>query len=83
MDKPASRFGIKGLLGIIGEASFFTHAFEEKRLKNKEYNILEARAYYMAIKEYFSIVPQPVIIKFHRSIFLHSPYYKRPKEWIL
>ena len=31
-----------GIPGVIGEASFFTHRAEEKRLKTKVYNALEA-----------------------------------------
>jgi N-acetylmuramoyl-L-alanine amidase len=53
-----------GIPGIIGEASFFTHPAEEKRLKSKIYNNLEAQAYFMALEEYFSIAPQPIVKKF-------------------
>lgn len=53
-----------GIPGIIGEASFFTHHTEEKRLKTKAYNNLEAQAYYLALEDYFSAAPQPIIQKF-------------------
>lgn len=38
--------------GIISEASFFTHPPEEKRLKEPDYNRMEARAYARAILAY-------------------------------
>ena len=53
-----------GIPGIIGEASFFTNPAEEKRLKSGTYNNLEAQAYYMALENYFSMEPLPVIEKF-------------------
>lgn len=49
-----------GIPGVIGEASFFTHPIEEKRLKIKEYNTLEARAYFIALEEFFSSKTLPI-----------------------
>lgn len=43
-----------GIPGVIGEASFFSNPLEEQRLKNVEYNRKEARAYFLALKDYFS-----------------------------
>jgi len=53
-----------GIPGIIGEASFFTHPAEENKLKTKDYNILEARAYCEAIEEFFSTGARPIKKKF-------------------
>jgi len=39
--------------GIIGEAGFFTHPAGENRLKDKDYNQLEAGVYYKAILDYY------------------------------
>jgi N-acetylmuramoyl-L-alanine amidase len=61
-----------GIPGIIGEASFFTHPAEETRLKTKEYNVLEARAYYEALEEFFSKEPYPIRKKF--SIIQIPPF---------
>ena len=49
-----------GIPGIIGEASFFTHPPEEERLKIKEYNDLEAFAYYSALADFFKTQPFPI-----------------------
>jgi N-acetylmuramoyl-L-alanine amidase len=43
-----------GIPGVIGEASFFTNPDEEERLRNLEYNRLEAEAYAAALTEFFS-----------------------------
>jgi len=43
-----------GLPGIIGEASFFSNPAEEERLKSRNYNKLEAQAYFEALEEFFS-----------------------------
>ena len=58
-----------GIPGIIGEASFFTNPEEEARLKNDEYNFREARAYYLALKEFFS-EPVPEILSVYSKIKL-------------
>jgi len=46
-----------GIPGVIGEASFFTNPSEEARLKQADYNRLEARAYLMALEDFFSRPP--------------------------
>lgn len=43
-----------GIPGIIVEASFFTNRDEESRLKDSSYNLLEAKALYESIVEFFS-----------------------------
>ena len=43
-----------GIPGVIGEASFFSNAEEEERLKRSEANRAEARAYLAALEEFFS-----------------------------
>jgi len=43
-----------GIPGVIGEASFFSNAKEEIRLKNEDYNKKEALAYLRTLKEFFS-----------------------------
>jgi N-acetylmuramoyl-L-alanine amidase len=53
-----------GIPGVIGEASFFTNPDEEERLKQEEYNQLEAQAYFIALQEYFASPPQPVERKY-------------------
>lgn len=52
--------GTYGIPGIIAEASFFTHPEEEDRLKLSAYNKREARAYFEAIADFFSM-PVPVV----------------------
>lgn len=61
-----------GIPGIIGEASFFTNSAEEQRLKNEAYNKKEARAYFLALQEYFQQSPPPVIEK--NSIVTVPPF---------
>lgn len=53
-----------GIPGVIGEASFFTNALEERRLKDGDYNQREAEAYYYALKEYFKYKSQPILEKY-------------------
>lgn len=53
-----------GIPGVIGEASFFTNAKEEERLKSDEYNQKEAEAYYNALMEYFKYKAQPILEKY-------------------
>lgn len=42
-----------GIPGIIGEASFFTNPDEEIRLRNSDYNRIEAQAYAEALESFF------------------------------
>jgi N-acetylmuramoyl-L-alanine amidase len=50
-----------GIPGVIAEASFFTNAAEEKRLKRKKYNRREAQAYVAALEVFFK-EPAPAIL---------------------
>lgn len=50
-----------GIPGIIAEASFFTNAGEEKRLKSKKYNQKEAAAFVKALEYFFSTRYPPVL----------------------
>ena len=43
-----------GIPGVIAEASFFTNAAEEQRLKKKKYNRREAQAYVEALEVFFT-----------------------------
>ncbi|WP_276499222.1 N-acetylmuramoyl-L-alanine amidase family protein [Pontibacter litorisediminis] len=43
-----------GIPGAIAEASFFTNAAEERRLKKRKYNRREAQAYVAALEAFFS-----------------------------
>ena len=52
-----------GIPAIISEASFFTNPAEEQRLKDPEYNMLEAHALYDAIVAFFSERRQPIRTK--------------------
>lgn len=49
-----------GIPAIISEASFFTNPAEEQRLKDPEYNMLEAQALYDAIVAFFSERQPPI-----------------------
>ena len=53
-----------GIPGVIGEASFFSNAPEEKRLKNYDYNHKEAEAYAKALEEFFSQKSRPILPKY-------------------
>jgi len=53
-----------GIPGVIGEASFFSCPGEEERLKNPEYNRLEAEACLLALEDFFSLPRQPILDKF-------------------
>ncbi|MDO1445299.1 N-acetylmuramoyl-L-alanine amidase [Rhodocytophaga aerolata] len=55
--------GTYGIPGIIAEASFFTNAVEEKRLKSKHHNEKEAQAFVKALEEYFSASHPPIAEK--------------------
>jgi N-acetylmuramoyl-L-alanine amidase len=50
-----------GIPGILGEASFFTNADEEKRLKQTAYNRKEAKAYCQAVIDFFALKPRPLV----------------------
>lgn len=43
-----------GIPGVLAEASFFTNPGEEARLKQENYNSMEAEAYLMALETFFS-----------------------------
>ena len=49
-----------GIPGVIGEASFFTNPVEEQRLREPEHNLREARAYLLALQDFFSEPVPPV-----------------------
>ena len=49
-----------GIPAVLGEASFFTNPSEETRLKQEDYNSLEATAYLKALELFFN-KPIPVI----------------------
>ncbi|TFG96427.1 MAG: N-acetylmuramoyl-L-alanine amidase, partial [Calditrichales bacterium] len=61
-----------GLPGVIGEASFFSNPSEEQRLKQNDYNDLEAMAYLRGLEEYFSAAPLPVLEK--NSLVTIAPF---------
>ena len=42
-----------GIPAVLGEASFFTNPSEEARLKQEDYNSLEATAYFKALELFF------------------------------
>lgn len=50
-----------GIPGVVAEASFFTNAEEESRLKQAEYNQQEALGYLAALEDFFS-KPVPQIL---------------------
>jgi len=52
-----------GIPSVIGEASFFTNAEEEERLRNEEYNRREAEAYVAALASFFSHPTPPILDK--------------------
>lgn len=53
-----------GVPGVIGEASFFSCPREEERLKDPEYNRLEAEAYLLALEDFFSLPKEQILGKF-------------------
>jgi N-acetylmuramoyl-L-alanine amidase len=53
-----------GIPGVIGEASFFSHAEEEARLKQEYYNRREALAYLQALEQYFAEPNLAIIEKY-------------------
>ncbi len=55
--------GTYGMPAVIGEATFFTHPKEEKRLKKQAYNRKEAVAYLEAIRAFFSEDLPPILEK--------------------
>jgi N-acetylmuramoyl-L-alanine amidase len=52
-----------GIPGVIGEASFFTNADEEERLRGSDYNRQEAEAYVAALADFFSQPVPPILDK--------------------
>jgi N-acetylmuramoyl-L-alanine amidase len=52
-----------GIPGVIGEASFFTNADEEERLRSADYNRREAEAYVAALTTFFSHPIPPILDK--------------------
>ena len=52
-----------GIPGVIGEASFFTNADEEERLRTAEHNRREAEAYAAALAGFFSEPIPPILEK--------------------
>ena len=55
--------GTYGIPGVLAEASFFTNAPEESRLKEKEHNLAEAMAFARAIEKFFSKPVPPIHAK--------------------
>lgn len=53
-----------GIPGVIGEASFFSNAEEEARLKDGAYNEREAAAYLAALEKFFSEAERPILDKY-------------------
>lgn len=54
-----------GIPGVIGEASFFSNAEEEQRLKDPAYNRKEAEAYAAALEDFFAAPPPPVLDRYN------------------
>ncbi len=52
-----------GIPAVIGEASFFTNAEEEERLRHAKYNRREAEAYVAALTSFFSRPIPPILDK--------------------
>jgi N-acetylmuramoyl-L-alanine amidase len=50
-----------GIPGVIGEASFFTDPDEEQRLRQASYNLREAEAYLLALRDFFADEAPPVL----------------------
>ncbi|WP_245189656.1 N-acetylmuramoyl-L-alanine amidase [Lunatimonas salinarum] len=65
--------GTYGIPAVIAEASFFSHAPEEDRLKRSAYNKKEANAYLKAISAFFSI-KKPLEIKEKLQPLKLSPF---------
>ncbi len=61
-----------GIPGVIVEASFFTNREEEERLKDTSYNLLEAKALYESILEFFS--EEIPVVKEKNSIVNIDPF---------
>lgn len=53
-----------GIPGVIGEASFFSNAEEEQRLKDPAYNRKEAEAYVAALEDFFARPAPPIAEKY-------------------
>lgn len=52
-----------GIPGVLAEASFFTNADEESRLKQTQYNQQEALAYVSALEDFFSASIPKILAK--------------------
>lgn len=61
-----------GIPGVVAEASFFTNADEESRLKQADYNQQEALGYLAALEDFFSR-PVPQILE-KNSLALVKPF---------
>ncbi|MGM0505684.1 MAG: N-acetylmuramoyl-L-alanine amidase [Bacteroidota bacterium] len=64
----------EGIPGIIAEASFFTHPPEEKRLKDSDYNRLEAQAYARAILAFREWVDRDGVARQETGLEEISPF---------
>lgn len=53
-----------GIPALLAEASFFTNAAEERRLKTRKHNHNEATAYMIALEKFFSEQPAEIKPKF-------------------
>jgi N-acetylmuramoyl-L-alanine amidase len=58
-----------GIPGVVAEASFFTNADEEGRLKQAQYNQQEALGYLAALEDFFS-KPVPKILDKNSLVYL-------------
>jgi N-acetylmuramoyl-L-alanine amidase len=61
-----------GIPAVIAEASFFTNAPEEARLKNPDYNRQEAQAYVAALEAFFEKEPSSILPK--NSLYTLPPF---------
>ena len=73
--------GTYGIPAILAEASFFSNADEEKRLKRKQYNKREARAYFDALTAFFEKeeIP-PIREKSHPVIIPPFPVFQEAER---
>lgn len=60
-----------GIPGVIAEASFFSNADEENRLKQTDYNHQEALGYLAALEDFFSL-PLPQILDKNSLVLVKS-----------
>lgn len=52
-----------GIPAVIGEASFFSNEEEDRRMKDRSYNLKEAKAYVEAINNFFAQPEFPILKK--------------------